>query len=283
MPSTKKRTQPPSSKNNRNTKRRKNAASLTIDSGPRPKHLKLDIKFDPQARRDYLTSLSSKKKERRTFGLAMQKVKDRKQKLEQRREERAARLEQVEEAERNKRIQQFGTADMSSSDEEEEEENERGIVKREKMVVDKAVGETVVTFQDSLTKDQFGGQVVVTTTFGLDSDDDNDENISVQDGDVGSSTERKKNCDEEQKFAGSVQKYMSQLKGNLPSKRQKFQSNRGTIGKKGKHGAEGMKGMGSASDLKLAQKTLDKFRNGKKGRATEAGVRGKNKKGRKRR
>ena len=64
----------------------------------RPRHEKLEIKFDPEARRTYLTSLSSKKKERRTYGLAMQKVKDRKLKLEEKRETKKALLEQIEES-----------------------------------------------------------------------------------------------------------------------------------------------------------------------------------------
>lgn len=38
--------------------------------GRRTKHEKLDIKFDAGARREYLTSGSSKKKEKRAYGLA---------------------------------------------------------------------------------------------------------------------------------------------------------------------------------------------------------------------
>ena len=254
-----------------NGRKRKRPPKLTIASGPRPKHSKLDIKFDPQARRDYLTSRSSHKKERRTFGLAMQKVKDRKAKLQSKREEKVARLEQVEEAERNKRAM-YGIIDDdedgSSDDNEEEEKGEEG------NSVSK--GGNVVTFQDSQTQAQFGGQVVVTTTYGIDSDPEEEEDLK--------STKRT-NRDQEQLFAGSVQKYMSQLKGNLPSKRQKFQSGRGKISKKGQHGAEGMKGMGNASDLKMAQKTLDKFRGGKGGKGRAGGDRGgkRGKKGRGRR
>ena len=40
----------------------------------RPRHEKLEIKFDPEARRKYITGLSARKKEKRAFGLAMQKV-----------------------------------------------------------------------------------------------------------------------------------------------------------------------------------------------------------------
>ena len=42
------------------------------------------ITFDSDKRHDYLTGFSSRKKERRAFGLAMQKVKDRQSKLEER-------------------------------------------------------------------------------------------------------------------------------------------------------------------------------------------------------
>ena len=49
---------------------------------------KLELTFNPGKRVDYLTGFSARKKERRAFGLAMQKVKDRKARLEERGEER---------------------------------------------------------------------------------------------------------------------------------------------------------------------------------------------------
>jgi hypothetical protein len=42
---------------------------------------KLELKFDTKDRNSYLTGFSQRKKERRAFGLAMQKVKDRKGEL----------------------------------------------------------------------------------------------------------------------------------------------------------------------------------------------------------
>lgn len=50
----------------------------------------LSLVFDPEARREYLTGFSKRKTERRKFGLAMQKVKDRKARLLEREEIRKA-------------------------------------------------------------------------------------------------------------------------------------------------------------------------------------------------
>jgi hypothetical protein len=215
----------------------------------------------------------------------MQKVKDRQAKLQSKKEEKIARLEQVEEAERNKKAMYGWNGDDDSSSSSEEEDNGDDEDKRTGKNVEKETkiaskGENVMTFQDSQTQAQFGGQVVVTTTFGIDSDEDEPTTKELK-------SKKRTNRDEQQIFAGSVQKYMTQLKGNLPSKRDKFQSGRGKMSKKGQHGAEGMKGMGTASDLKVAQKTLEKFRGGKGGKgragADRGGAKGKGKKGRGRR
>mmetsp|Transcript_1230 Transcript_1230/g.1746 ORF Transcript_1230/g.1746 Transcript_1230/m.1746 type:complete len:278 (-) Transcript_1230:453-1286(-) len=215
------------------------------ESARRPKHKKLEIKFDPQARREYLTSLSAKKKERRTFGLAMQKVKDRRVKLEQRREERKAKQEQIEEAERLKTEEHGKEEGFSDNDSTENYDKNLNLLE----------GTVTKTFQDEHTTSHFGGHVVVTTTYNLESDESEVESSH-------SNKHVRKKVDEAQKYAGDVKKFMEQLKGKMPPKRKTNcrvgNSFRG--GKKGKHGAEGMKGMGTGKDLKLAQKALNKFR-----------------------
>ena len=63
---------------------------------------KKEIVFDPEARKAYLRGFSDRKRQRRAFGLAMQKVKDRKAKIDQRKQDKKDELERVEEAERQK-------------------------------------------------------------------------------------------------------------------------------------------------------------------------------------
>ncbi|EKU20538.1 rrna processing protein rrp17, partial [Nannochloropsis gaditana CCMP526] len=92
------RMSPPSPRNGSNTERqcpttktqgqRHTHARLKI--GGYKKNGKLALVFDPEARREYLTGFSKRKKERRTFGLAMQQVKNRKARLMEREELRKA-------------------------------------------------------------------------------------------------------------------------------------------------------------------------------------------------
>ena len=62
-----------------------------------------EVVFDPEERRNYLRGFSERKRQRRAFGLAMQKVKDRQARLEDRREHKKSELARIEEAERQKR------------------------------------------------------------------------------------------------------------------------------------------------------------------------------------
>jgi len=239
----------------------------------------LEITFDPNARREYLTGFSSRKRERRAFGLAMQKVKDRKARLKERKEEREARREREREAEQAQRIQRG----EDSSEDEEDEGNERN--DEANAAVGKSSGDGAAatsdaaevvadaaravrnseesraasktdTFEDVVTRDHFGGSVVVTTTFGVPSDDEDDE-----DGDRmlrERSHKSKKGIDSEQRYAGSVKKYFDELKGNMPAKKRKDYDQRQfhPTGKKGRHGAATMKGMGTGTDVKMARKAL---------------------------
>ncbi len=209
----------------------------------RPRHERLEIKFDPEARRKYLTSFSSKKKERRAFGLAMQQVKDRKAKLEEKKEVRKARLEQVEEAEKSKE-QEMNFEESNSVESEIEVVGDHDELKED----------SITRFTDQTTKSQFGGQVIVTTTYHIPSDDEDDDDDDNED------KNNSRTVDKEQMYAGSVQKYMAKMKGQLPSKKNRARDRSNPSGKKGKHGAQDMKGMGSATDFKLAKKTLSKVR-----------------------
>mmetsp|Transcript_3361 Transcript_3361/g.3917 ORF Transcript_3361/g.3917 Transcript_3361/m.3917 type:complete len:269 (+) Transcript_3361:61-867(+) len=217
-------------------------------SGKRPKHQKLDIKFDPESRRNYLTSLSSKKQERRAFGLAMQKVKDRKAKLQDRKEQKEAVMTQIEEAERMKKQEMYGIDYDSSDDSDNDDKDEKEEVQ-------------VQTFEDAATQNQFGGQVIVTTSYGLPSDSEDEDDLKKP---------NKKKRDDQQVYAGSVQKYMDQLKKNLPSTKKHTQQKGG---KKGKHGAASMIG-GSGKDLKMAQRTLSRVE-ARKGNGGGSGKKGK--------
>ena len=234
-----------------------------------------EIVFDPEARKSYLRGFSERKKKRRVYGLAMQKVKDRKAKIEQRAEERQAVQEQIEQAERQKEElleelveenkksivhapyfsnKDYSDSDSSSDVEKQEEEDEGDIDK-------------VETYQDVQTQSQWGGEVIVTTSTHIpgDSDDDDDDD----DDEAANEPKKKKNTrstDMEQEFAGNVEKYMKQLKGNLPGKKKKDHRQ---PKHKGKHGAANMKGMAAGGDLKIAQKALQRSI-GKKGISSKA-------------
>lgn len=255
---------------------------------------KLEITFDPEARREYLTGMSARKKERRVFGLAMQKIKDRKEKLERKKEDRKSRLEQIEEAEKFKRMAKGqgdddddDDSDSSASGSDNEGESDDGDAsvssterkrseKRKKSKHDhEEVEETKKTYNDAETTNQFGGSVIVTTTYGIPSDDESD------DPDLQGIVSNKLHIDEAQKYAGNVKKYMNQVRSNLPSKKRKREVMGGGGGhRKGKHGAADMKGMGSGTDLKMAKKVLGRAAE-KAGGMERGGKRGKKgKKGR---
>jgi hypothetical protein len=107
----------------------------------------------------------------------------------------------------------------------------------------------VEQFGDESTKELFGGDVIVTTSYGMPSDESDNDSFDE--------TETKKGVDIQQKFAGNVKKYMDQIRKQLPSKKTAFSKN-AKGGKKGKHGAEKMIG-GNAKDIKLAKKTLNRI------------------------
>lgn len=203
-----------------------------------------EISFDPEARRQYLRGFSDRKRQRRAFGLAMQKVKDRKAKLEDRRETKQAEMERIEQAERQKRKLLEETMGRQMEGTHDDGEDDDDDVKKLKKRADAI---TTTTYQDTATKMQWGGQVIVTTAAAplSDSEDDDDDAVSQKD--------TKQSVDMAQSYAGHIGKFLQELKGNMPGKKNKSQKP-----SKGKHGAENMKGMGGASSLKMAQKVLSK-------------------------
>jgi ribosomal RNA-processing protein 17 len=223
---------------------------------------KKEITFDPNKRLEYLTGFSTRKKERRAFGLAMQKVKDRQAKIEERKDNREAQREKVEEIERSKAALRRGDDDDGQNDSGELDEGES-----------KPCHKNEHTFQDEHTQNHFGGLVSVTTTYGILSDDEDSNDVKR------TFFEREKHgkdhIDTAQRNAGNVQNYIAQVKGTMGGKKKKS-GGRHNAGKKGQHGAATMKGMGGGTTLKMAKKTLAKFK--AKGGEERDGGKGKGKK-----
>mmetsp|Transcript_2727 Transcript_2727/g.6518 ORF Transcript_2727/g.6518 Transcript_2727/m.6518 type:complete len:157 (+) Transcript_2727:182-652(+) len=63
---------------------------------------KRELVFDPEARKAHLRGFSERKRQRRAFGLAMQKVKDRQAKIDQRASQKKGEQQRLLEAERQK-------------------------------------------------------------------------------------------------------------------------------------------------------------------------------------
>lgn len=251
------------------TKKEKGAAK-------RPRRVDAVV-FDPEARRQYLTGFSQRKQERRAFGLAMQKVKDRTARLEQRAELRSVTREQIVEAEerrrqrmeeeaKNKRISPARAAtkqiqpklpkdDLISNKKKAKNDLEQNRDSRND--ADEENAETLVQmYEGEETQQQWGGLVVVTTSTNIPCSDDDDDDEDIEEDQesilIRKQQQQKKHLDAQQAYAGNVEKYLKDLKGNMPSKKNKaVNRHRG-----GKHGASNMKGVGSGSDLRVAQKLL---------------------------
>ena len=241
---------------------------------------KREIVFDPEARKAYLRGFSERKRQRRVYGLAMQKVKDRKAKLEERKQTKKDELKRVEEAEQQKAAAMDAAMQQKRREESKEEgeevaddndhvphDDDDSPQSNEKTVLD------TKTYDDQVTEAHWGGRVTVTTSAVEldegDSSDDDDEKTEPRN----SLSPTKKSADRQQQYAGNVEKYMTQLKGNMPGKKTSGQS----VKRKGKNGAAGMKGIGGAANLKIAQKVLTKVKS-----KTNAGVtHGKGKHGKK--
>lgn len=188
-----------------------------------------EVVFDPEARQAYLQGFSDRKKQRRVFGLAMQQVKDRQSKLDDRADRKKAMEEQVEAAEKQKE-------ELRRNEESKQE-------KRFTNDIEQPVEEDrVETFADEQTQTKWGGSVVVTTTTNFFDSEEDDDNPTKK-----KSVEKKKH-DREQEYAGDVQRYIRKVQGQLPSKKKKGHVHKGT------HGAASM--TERSGDFKTAQKVL---------------------------
>lgn len=213
---------------------------------------KQEIVFDPEARKAYLRGFSERKRQRRAFGLAMQKVKDRQSKIEQRKQEKKDELERVEEAERQKN--ELLKSGILKNDDEDSDVDSMSDEDSNEETSDQKVSKHLISEKKYDNKDaekQWGGSVTVTTSFVALDDDSDDEEM----------TRNKKSVDKEQKYAGDVQRYLDQLKGNMPGKKKQNKS----TPRKGKNGAAEMKGMGGTANLKVAQKVLARTKAKSKG------------------
>jgi hypothetical protein len=209
---------------------------------------KTEIVFDADARRKHLQGFSTRKRERRVFGLAMQKVKDRKARLEIRQSEREARLEQVEFAEQQKEEMMQALLAENAIDKPSMFHDDASIKEDQSI-------EKVEMYQDGQTQSMWGGEVVVKVSTHVPGESSDEED------DVPRKPSAVKKSDEQQEFAGKVERYMPQVKASLPGKKKHAVQQRKT---KGMHGAATMKGMASnPGDFKLAQKALTRASNKK--------------------
>ena len=214
---------------------------------------KREVVFDPEARKAHLRGFSERKRERRAFGLAMQKVKERKARIEQRASEKKDELQRVEEAERQKEQlmnEMISTSNAASNSFDSDEDNDGNSDNNENTKIQQQQPEDAINtkiYDDRRTETTWGGQVTVTTSVVDLGDDSDDEN---------SFTRNSKSIDKAQKYAGNVQRYMDELKGNMPGKKNRDNGHKAR--RKGKNGAAEMKGVGGSGNLKIASKLLHK-------------------------
>jgi ribosomal RNA-processing protein 17 len=266
---------------NDNKKRPKKNTTMGTNSKKRRRQLagggtgEAAIVFNPDARKEYLQGFSKRKGERRAYGLAMQKMKDRKARLEQRAELKRAEREQVEQAERQKEseieeymLDRSVLSGMGFTEALAEEEGVKkapapargGNGKSGKDEKSKAV-DKVEVYHDEVTRDQWGGEVIVTTSTRFpgtsDDEDDDDDNDDAEAKKRAKKKPKRMTVDEEQEYAGNVEKYLAEVKSKLPSMRKKKKDAQKKH--KGVHGASNMKGVSGPADMKIAKRALDRF------------------------
>jgi ribosomal RNA-processing protein 17 len=244
-------------KNEKNHSATGNSKSQTTKKSFYTKRKK-ELTFDPDARKEFLCGFSDRKRQRRAFGLAMQKVKDRQAKLDERKETRSAVLERVEEAERAKDLIQQVRLDKQNNPQQRDNDDDNDEEPAASMNV------ITTTYQDDQTKQQWGGQVIVTTSVMPLSEEEDDDQIILH-----PTKKQLASIDQDQRYAGNVHHFLGKLKNKLPAKGKSAHATK----VKGKHGAANMKGMGGAANLKMAQKVLSKFSS----KSTEAKTKGKGK------
>ncbi len=231
---------------------------------------KREVVFDAEARRAHLRGFSERKRERRAFGLAMQKVKDRKAKIEERAAVKKGSLERIEEAEKQKEQWMEDAVRMNGGLEESDDEGSDSEDQSQEQQSDDVIDTKV--YDDKTTETAWGGQVTVTTSVvALDDDDDSDEEE-----DYTIAARRPKSVDTAQKDAGNVQKFLHQLKGNMPGKKNRDNGPRAK--RKGMNGASDMKGVGGSGNLKIASKLLSRSKDRSLAGASTRGKKGKRRK-----
>jgi ribosomal RNA-processing protein 17 len=252
---------------------------------------KREVLFDNESRKQYLRGFSERKKQRRLYGLAMQKVKDRSSKLEERAQLRKEIQEQIEQAEKQKEtlleeLLESGQVDKdpaiesedddesnnqhdNDTDDDDDDDDQEESEKKPKARPSKAEIVDTKVYNDGTAERTWGGQVIVTTSaIDLDDDDDDDDDIINE---STTAATKKKSVDARQKYAGKVERYMNELKSKLPAKH----STTKRLNRKGKNGD---------GTSKIASKLLNqsKEKQPSKGLAQHqtSGKRGKKRKGR---
>jgi hypothetical protein len=232
------------------------------------------IEFDATARYEHLTGFSARKRARRAYGLAQQQIKDRNTKLEHRAAKRNAERDFIAEAEKLKQqhyhLQQQQQEHDNYGNDDSDNNDQPSAAMRNKNEIP-ATDETVqMLFDNAETEQQWGGHVVVTTSTHIPGDSDNEDDHHNNNNDSNREHQRRltpksENHDVEQVHAGKVEKYIKNIQSNLPSKKKKrTMSTNATTStttnkrSKGQHGATQMKGIGSAADMKTAQKMLSR-------------------------
>ena len=254
------------------------SSSLSGFSGGLGRGGKLEVKFDPEARKAYLTGFSARKKERRAFGLAMQKVKDRKAKIEERKEARERMNKDLDDREERQKLdrREAGVCGDNDGDDGDEGGGGGGGGSGE-CSNDDDLGTTQV-FEDLATQRMYGGSVTVSVSYSNPFEDNNlgDD----QDAEMLKIREGRKSRDTEQLRAGYVGKFMEDLKKDMPSKR-KTKATTGAKGftGKGKHGAQSFIG---GNSVKQARKIMGRFAEAGSGAEAKGGKRKKGKGGPKR-
>lgn len=220
-----------------------------------------------------MRGFSERKKQRRAYGLAMQKVKDRKGRLIERKERKQSLLEQIEQAENAKEellesvMHEEGRLDPSDNEEDDNPSASKVTPQQEIDATQKQSADTLVQkYSDRETEKRWGGQVIVTTSSTIPGDDDSVDEAAeklsggkVNESD-GQSRKMKKHKDKAQEFAGSLDRFLSQTSKSLPAKKKKQAQQHGKRSR-GKHGAADMKGVGGAAALQTAQKLLKRSKN----------------------
>ena len=253
-----------------------------------------EITFDPEARRSYLRGFSERKKQRRAYGLAMQKVKDRQEKLSERKERKQSLLHQIEQSEKAKEellksVMEENNNGRSTVDDDDDDDYDANANDKEDVddaqSLSSVKAETpqadtkIQKYDDKETEKRWGGQVVVTTSTEIpgddssDDDDDNDHKPKARQQQQQQQHRKGGHKDRAQEYAGSVDRFFSQTVKALPAKHHKGKNR--AKQHKGKHGASDMKGVGGAAGLQAAQKILKRSQGNSNKKSKREGKKGK--------